>query len=296
MRRLMQADETAGTPAGPGGADTPPGGPDEQIGVRGVTLQYWSRDRTFVEALSRVDLSIRGGEFIALLGPSGCGKSSLLRVLCGLTKPTSGEIAFRGSAGNASGRAARGAGVGARSVGLVPQAATLLPWLKVLDNVLLPAKILGLPRAEAETRARELLEMTGLAGFEDRYPRQLSGGMQQRVSIARALIHDPQVLLMDEPFAALDALNRERLSAELQSIWLATGKTVVFVTHSISEAVFLADRIVVMSRRPGRIISEFPVTEARPRSLDRTSPESEELSATIRGVLEGDAGSEVERI
>jgi NitT/TauT family transport system ATP-binding protein len=295
MRRLIQADKAADTPAGPGTV-RPDGGPDEQIGVRGVTLRYWTRDRVHVDALSRVDLSIRDGEFIALLGPSGCGKSSLLRVLCGLTKPSSGEILMRGAPVNGSGRSARGAGVGARSVGLVPQAATLLPWLKVLDNVLLPAKILRLPKAESVARARELLKMTGLAGFEDRYPRQLSGGMQQRVSIARALIHDPQVLLMDEPFAALDALNRERLSAELQSIWMATGKTVVFVTHSISEAVFLADRIVVMSRRPGRIISEFPVAEARPRGLDRTSAESEELSATIRGVLEGDAGSEVERI
>jgi NitT/TauT family transport system ATP-binding protein len=256
--------------------------PDEQFGVRDVTLRYWSRDATYVEALSSVDLSIRKGEFVALLGPSGCGKSSLLRILCGLSEPTSGELRYQG----------RPAARANRLVGLVPQAATLLPWLKVVDNVLLPAKILRLPKRQARDRAMELLEMTGLAGFENKYPRQLSGGMQQRVSIARALLHDPDLLLMDEPFAALDALTRERMSDELQSIWLATGKTVVFVTHSISEAVFLSDRILVMSRRPGRVISEFTVRAPRPRRLDKGSAESTALSATIRRVLEGDAGKD----
>ncbi len=272
---------TTGTPAA--GGVTPyvvAHTPDEQFGVRDLTLQYWSRDATYVEALSSVDLSIKKGEFIALLGPSGCGKSSLLRILCGLTEPTSGELDYQG----------RPAGEASRLVGLVPQAATLLPWLKVVDNVLLPARILGLPKEAARERAMELLEMTGLAGFENKYPRQLSGGMQQRVSIARALLHDPDLLLMDEPFAALDALTRERMSDELQAIWMATGKTVVFVTHSISEAVFLADRILVMSRRPGRIISEFTVRAGRPRSLDKGTEESTALSATIRRVLEGDAG------
>jgi NitT/TauT family transport system ATP-binding protein len=174
----------------------------------------------------------------------------------------------------------------------VPQAATLMPWLKVVDNVMLPAKILRLNKKDARERAMSLLEMTGLAGFEKKYPRQLSGGMQQRVSIARALLHDPDLLLMDEPFAALDALTRERMSDELQSLWMATGKTVVFVTHSISEAVFLADRILVMSRRPGRIISEFVVRAERPRRLDKDAAEAAALSATIRRVLEGDAGRE----
>jgi NitT/TauT family transport system ATP-binding protein len=182
---------------------------------------------------------------------------------------------------------------GRHRVGLVPQAATLMPWLKVVDNVLVPAKVLRLPKAQAVRRANELLEMTGLAGFEKKYPKQLSGGMQQRVSIARALLHDPELLLMDEPFAALDALTRERMSAELQSIWMATGKTVLFVTHSISEAVFLADRILVMSARPGRIVAEFEVTRPRPRGLDDPTEESDRLVATIRGVLEGDSREEV---
>ncbi|WNI16466.1 ABC transporter ATP-binding protein [Actinacidiphila sp. ITFR-21] len=256
--------------------------PDEQFGVRGMTLRYWSRDASYVEALSDVDLSIEQGEFIALLGPSGCGKSSLLRILCGLTEPTSGEIDFRG----------RPIGKAERRVGLVPQAATLMPWLNIVENVMLPARILRLSKTKARQRAMELLEMTGLAGFEKHYPRQLSGGMQQRASIARALVHDPDLLLMDEPFAALDALTRERMSDELQRIWLATGKTVVFVTHSIGEAVFLADRILVMSRRPGRIISEFVPEAERPRRLDKGIDEDAALTATIRHVLEGDAVQE----
>jgi NitT/TauT family transport system ATP-binding protein len=253
--------------------------PDAHVSMRDIVLRYWSRDASYVEALQEIDLSIQPGEFVALLGPSGCGKSSLLRILAGLIEPTAGSLEFQGSPAQRR----------QHKVGLVPQAATLMPWLKVVDNVLIPAKVLRLPRAAATERAHELLEMTGLAGFEKKYPRQLSGGMQQRVSIARALLHDPELLLMDEPFAALDALTRERMSAELQSIWMATGKTVLFVTHSISEAVFLADRIIVMSSRPGRIIAEFEVTRSRPRGLDDATEESDVLAATIRGVLEGDS-------
>jgi NitT/TauT family transport system ATP-binding protein len=258
------------------GSDMPA---DAHVAMRDIVLRYWSRDATYVEALREIDLTIEQGEFVALLGPSGCGKSSLLRILAGLIEPTAGSLALRG------GPVRRGQ----HKVGLVPQAATLMPWLKVVDNVLMPAKVLRLPRAQADRRAHELLEMTGLAGFEKKYPRQLSGGMQQRVSIARALLHDPELLLMDEPFAALDALTRERMAAELQSIWMATGKTVLFVTHSISEAVFLADRIVVMSSRPGRVIAEFEVARPRPRGLDDTTEESDVLAATIRGVLDGDS-------
>ncbi|HVV18623.1 MAG TPA: ABC transporter ATP-binding protein [Pseudonocardiaceae bacterium] len=249
------------------------------VAMRDIMLQYWSRDASYVEALHEIDLTIAEGEFVAVLGPSGCGKSSLLRILAGLIEPTRGTLRFRGKPVQRR----------EHKVGLVPQAATLMPWLKVVENVLMPAKVLRLPKAAAVRRAHELLEMTGLAGFEKKYPRQLSGGMQQRVSIARALLHDPELLLMDEPFAALDALTRERMSAELQSIWMATGKTVLFVTHSISEAVFLADRILVMSSRPGRIIAEFEVTRPRPRGLDEADEESERLAATIRGVLEGDS-------
>jgi NitT/TauT family transport system ATP-binding protein len=253
------------------------------VAMRDIVLRYWSRDATYVEALHDVDLTVREGEFVALLGPSGCGKSSLLRILAGLLSPTEGSLLLRGQPVQPR----------QHKVGLVPQAATLMPWLKVLDNVLVPAKVQHLPKAAAVRRAHELLEMTGLTGFEQKYPRQLSGGMQQRVSIARALLHDPELLLMDEPFAALDALTRERLSVELQSIWMGTGKTVLFVTHSISEAVFLADRIVVMSSRPGRIVAEFEVTAPRPRGLDDAPEESDKLVATIRGVLEGDARQEV---
>ncbi|HEY3751109.1 MAG TPA: ABC transporter ATP-binding protein [Pseudonocardiaceae bacterium] len=256
---------------------------DSHVAMRDIMLQYWSRDATYVEALQEIDLTIQEGEFVALLGPSGCGKSSLLRILAGLIEPTAGTLTLRGEPTKR----------GRHRVGLVPQAATLMPWLKVVDNVLVPAKVLRLPKAQAVRRANELLEMTGLAGFEKKYPKQLSGGMQQRVSIARALLHDPELLLMDEPFAALDALTRERMSAELQSIWMATGKTVLFVTHSISEAVFLADRILVMSARPGRIVAEFEVTRPRPRGLDDPTEESDRLVATIRGVLEGDSREEV---
>ena len=252
------------------------GGGGEALAVKDVSLRYWSKDSTYVQALTDVDLSVRDREFVALLGPSGCGKSSLLRIFCGLTAPTAGELLYRG----------KPASQGRHKVGLVPQQATLLPWLRVIDNVLVPAKVLKLDKAKSRERAMELLEMTGLAGFEKRYPRQLSGGMQQRVNVARALVHDPDFLLMDEPFAALDALTRDRMSAELQSIWMATQKTVVFVTHSISEAIFLADRIVVMSARPGRIAAEFTVSAPRPRQLDHVYLESEQLSAEIRGVLE----------
>jgi NitT/TauT family transport system ATP-binding protein len=264
----------------PTGTDMPA---DSHVAMRDIMLQYWSRDATYVEALQEIDLTIQEGEFVALLGPSGCGKSSLLRILAGLIEPTAGTLTLRGEPTKR----------GRHRVGLVPQAATLMPWLKVVDNVLVPAKVLRLPKAQAVRRANELLEMTGLAGFEKKYPKQLSGGMQQRVSIARALLHDPELLLMDEPFAALDALTRERMSAELQSIWMATGKTVLFVTHSISEAVFLADRILVMSARPGRIVAEFEVTRPRPRGLDDPTEESDRLVATIRGVLEGDSREEV---
>jgi NitT/TauT family transport system ATP-binding protein len=252
--------------------------------IENLNLTYWAKDASYVEALKNVDLSVERGEFIALLGPSGCGKSSLLRVVCGLTTATSGSARLNG----ADVTGAR------RSVGLVPQAATLLPWLKVIDNVLLPAKILRLPKEAARQRAYDLLEMTGLKGFEGKYPRELSGGMQQRVSVARALLHDPDFLLMDEPFAALDALTRDRMSAELQSIWMATGKTVLFVTHSINEALFLADRVIVMTARPGRIVADHRLTSPRPRRLDSPSPENDRLAASIRGVLEGredDAGA-----
>jgi NitT/TauT family transport system ATP-binding protein len=273
----LAADANAGTGAGPVSSEVA-----DHVRVDSLSLRYRGRDGSRVHALDNVDLRIKNREFVAVLGPSGCGKSTLLRVLAGLIEPTEGTVSFVGEDGRPA----------SDLVGLVPQAATLMPWLRVIDNVLLPAKILRLPRQPAQEKALELIDMIGLKGFERRYPRELSGGMQQRVGIARALLHDPKILLMDEPFAALDALTRERLSVELQSIWLSTGKTAFFVTHSISEAVFLADRVLVMSRRPGRIIAEFTVPDARPRGIGHASPESDEIAASIRTVLERDASQE----
>ena len=209
-------------------------------------------------ALDRFDLTIREGEFVSMLGPSGCGKSTLLRVACGLMRPTSGAMELRG-------REILGP---TSDIGIVFQQPTLLPWKSVVENVLVPCDILRLPRARTKPRALELLHLMGLASFADHYPGELSGGMQQRVGLARGLVHDPDLLLMDEPFAALDALTREQMAIELQKLWLRQTKSVMFITHSIPEAVFLSDRIVVLSSRPGRVIRELSIDLPRPRALD----------------------------
>jgi NitT/TauT family transport system ATP-binding protein len=193
-----------------------------------------------------------------VVGPSGCGKSTLLRILCGLERRSGGAIRF-------AGRALEGP---SRQVGIVLQAPVLLAWRTVLDNVLLPVEVQRLNRAEHLDRAQALLEMAGLSGFAKRYPFELSGGMQQRVSICRALIHDPSFLLMDEPFGALDAMTRETMNLELLRIWKESRKTAILVTHSIPEAVFLADRVVAMSPRPGRIAEIIPIDLPRPRTLE----------------------------
>jgi NitT/TauT family transport system ATP-binding protein len=225
---------------------------------RNVSKTYQTIEDERIHALADIDLAVREGEFLTVVGPSGCGKSTLLRLLAGTLPKTSGEIFIRGVPV-----------VGPRrDIGIVFQTATLLPWRNVLQNTLLPADVQGLDRSTYTERARSLLRMVGLAGFERKYPFELSGGMQQRVSITRALVHDPAVLLMDEPFGALDALTREQMNLDLQRIWAASGKTVFLITHSISEAVFLADRVVVMSARPGRILAELKVTFPRPRTLD----------------------------
>lgn len=223
--------------------------------LRGVGLTYATR-RGEIDALDGVDLQVGAGEFVALLGPSGCGKSTVLKLAAGLMQATRGEVLLAAQPVNGPGRDA----------GVVFQKPNLLPWKSVLENVLLPARTLGMPRAAANVRARQMLELVGLADFATDYPFELSGGMQQRVGIARMLLHDPQLLLMDEPFAALDALSREALTLELQRIWGQQRKSVLFITHSIQEAVFLADRVLVMSPRPGRIIEELPVPLARPRT------------------------------
>lgn len=222
-----------------------------------VSLTYATR-RGAIEAIKAVDLSIAPGEFVAVLGPSGCGKSTMLKLAAGLLQASAGQI-------NVAGQAISGP---SRSSGVVFQKPNLLPWKTVLANVLLPAQTLGLPLAPARARAIELLELVGLAGFANDYPFELSGGMQQRVGIARMLLHDPALLLMDEPFAALDALSRESLTLELQRIWSSYRKSALFITHSIQEAVFLADRVLVMSPRPGAIIEELSIPLPRPRTLD----------------------------
>lgn len=225
-----------------------------------VNKAYGTGDASLL-ALHDVNLDIRGGEFVAVVGPSGCGKSTMLRVVAGLIPPGSGEVWIGGSR-------VRGT---RRDIGIVFQSPVLFPWRTVLENVLLPIDVQGLHRNDNLAKARELLALVGLRDFETRYPAELSGGMQQRVGIARALVHDPSILLMDEPFGALDAMTREHMNVELQRLWQSRTKTVLFITHSISEAVFLADRVVVMTPRPGRIAEVIEITLPRSRSLDMMS-------------------------
>jgi NitT/TauT family transport system ATP-binding protein len=226
-----------------------------------------------VLALDGIDCTIRHGSFVTVVGPSGCGKSTLLRILAGLLDYDVGRVLLDGQPIHGT----------RRDVGVVFQSSILLPWRTVLDNVLLPAEVLGLDRRRARERAMQLLHMVRLDGFEHKLPRQLSGGMQQRASIARALLHDPKILLMDEPFGALDAMTRERMNLELQRIWMESGKTVVLITHSIPEAVFLGDVVFVMSARPGRLERVVPIDIPRPRTMDAMSdPAFAQATAGIR--------------
>ncbi|NJP33165.1 ABC transporter ATP-binding protein [Micromonospora thermarum] len=230
------------------------------IRLSGVSRTFDGRSGR-VEALRGIDLEVAEGEFVAVVGRSGCGKSTLLRLVAGLLPVTAGEVTVGGTPIIRP----------RRDVAMLFQRPALLPWRTVLDNVLLPVEIFGWKRAKHHDRARQLLEVAGLAGFEKRLPHELSGGMQQRVALCRSLIGEPRVMLMDEPFSALDALTREELSGELQRIHMETSATVVFVTHSIDEAVLLADRVVVLSPRPGRIRSIVDVTIPRPRTLGRNA-------------------------
>ncbi|MCN0179710.1 ABC transporter ATP-binding protein [Salinispora arenicola] len=230
------------------------------IRLSGVSRSFDGRSGR-VEALRDINLDIADGEFVAVLGRSGCGKSTLLRLVAGLLPVTAGAVTV------ADTPVARPR----QDVAMLFQRPALLPWRTVLDNVLLPVEIFGWKRAQHRDRARQLLELAGLTGFEKRLPHELSGGMQQRVSLCRSLISQPRVMLMDEPFSALDALTREELSGELQRIHMETSATVVFVTHSIEEAVLLADRVVVLSPRPGRIRDIVDVAIPRPRTLGRNA-------------------------
>jgi NitT/TauT family transport system ATP-binding protein len=232
------------------------------IAVHEVAKTYATRAGP-VPALDRVSLEVAEGEFVAVVGRSGCGKSTMLKIIAGLLPKSRGRVEVDGAEVTAP----------LRDAGIVFQTPTLLAWRSVLDNVLLPAEFLRLDRAAARRRALELLELVGLQGFERRYPRELSGGMQQRAAISRALVHDPRLLLLDEPFGALDALTREEMNLELLRIWSQRRKTSLLITHSIAEAVFLADRVVVMTPRPGRVAEIVPVTLPRPRTaVVRLSP------------------------
>ena len=247
------------------------------IEIRGLSLVFATADAPVI-ALSNVDLSIRRGEFVSFIGPSGCGKTTLMRVIADLEQQTEGEITVNG----VSPREARLA----RAYGYVFQAPALYPWRSVQANVTLPLEIKKMPRAERIKRASRYLEMVGLTGFERKFPWQLSGGMQQRVSIARALSFEPQLLLMDEPFGALDEITRDHLNEHLIRLWEQTRKTVVFVTHSIAEAVFLSSRIVVMSPRPGRIIDVIDNNLSGKRTLDiRDSSEFLAVAHRVREAL-----------
>jgi NitT/TauT family transport system ATP-binding protein len=253
------------------------------VELAGVAKTYRRGGRE-THALEAIDLAIRPGEFLAIVGPSGCGKSTLLRIVAGLHLATSGETRVAGRIVDRP----------QTELGIVFQSPVLLDWRTAIDNVLVQVELRGLDPRAYRDRAMRLLEQVGLAEFADRYPHELSGGMRQRVAIARALIHDAPLLLMDEPFGALDALTREQMRLDLEALWLASKKTVLFITHSIDEAVLLADRVVVMSPRPGRIERIFTPALPRPRGLDaRRSREFTDTAEAItqiflaRGVLHG---------
>jgi NitT/TauT family transport system ATP-binding protein len=270
MASAMPAASLAPRRSAPAAAST-----DTQCLVRIAGLQkiYKTRDGNDIHALKDIDLDIRDAEFISIVGPSGCGKTTLLKILAGILSRTSGDVTM-------AGRRLSGP---SRELGVVFQAPVLLPWRTVLQNVMVPIQVQRRDRAVFEARARALIAMVGLAGFEHKYPSELSGGMQQRVGICRALVHDPSFLLMDEPFGALDAMTRESMNEELQRLWRENRKTILLVTHSIPEAVYLADRVVVMTPRPGRIVDVLDIDLPRPRTLAmQNTPEFGRFVAAIR--------------
>ncbi len=253
------------------------------ISVSGVS-KIFRRDATETVALDNVSLNVARGEFISIVGPSGCGKSTLMRLVAGLMLPTRGDVLVFG----------RKVSAPVTDLGIVFQSPILLEWRDVLANVLFQVEIRGLAAATYRDRALKLLSQVGLSDFSDRYPHELSGGMRQRAAIARALLHDPPLLLMDEPFGALDALTREQMRIDLEALWLATRKTVLFITHSIDEAVLLSDKVIVMSPRPGRVERCLDIPLSRPRGLGaRRDPQFTALTEEIteiflaRGVLTG---------
>jgi NitT/TauT family transport system ATP-binding protein len=248
------------------------------VSLRGVTKTYDSG----IVALGPIDLKVRAGEFVSLLGPSGCGKSTALRLIAGLSAPTSGavRVSKRGAPGH--------------SIGFVFQEPTLMPWTSIRENVRLPLKLMHAPQAEADARVDEALAQVGLTEFAEAYPRELSGGMKMRVSLARALVTDPDILLMDEPFAALDEITRFRLNNDLLSLWRDLHKTVIFVTHSVFESVYLSQRVIVMTPRPGRLAAEFRIDTAEPRGEDfRTSAEYVAVCREVSAALARASGEKL---
>jgi NitT/TauT family transport system ATP-binding protein len=282
-RRPRDAELTAGAPEGESRFRQAFGG-----GGRRVTIGVERLDKTYrtragaVEAVRHVDFDVHDGEFVSLVGPSGCGKSTLLHIVAGLIPYDSGTVHVGGQPVRA----------GRRDVGIMLQRPVLLPWRTVIANVLLPADVYALDGKESRDRAQQLLELVGLQGFEDKHAWELSGGMQQRASLARLLLPDPSILLMDEPFAALDEFTRERLNGELARLHERLGRSVLYVTHNIPEAVFLSDRVVVLKARPGEVLEIVDIDLPRPREIELVSnPRTAEISAHIRRMLsESEAG------
>ena len=275
-RPNLRLIETPEVPA----ARVPAHAGEPAIGIKALTKTYRTRDGD-VPTLRPIDLDIADGEFVAVVGPSGCGKSTLLKLIAGLIEPTSGSIEVGG----------KEVVEPPDDVGIVFQSPVLLAWRSVLANIMMPVEVRKLDYASHLERAKALIKTARLEGFENKYPWQLSGGMQQRAAICRALVHDPKIVLMDEPFGALDALTRERMNLELQRIHFETKKTIVLITHSIPESVFLADRVVVMSDRPGTIEAIYDVPLPRPRSLEvMGTPVFAELAKQVRSHFYAEGG------
>jgi NitT/TauT family transport system ATP-binding protein len=278
---LQDGIASGATPNRTAAGQTPFPAPAEQPAIRLDQVEKWFSTRDGpVHALAATDLAVRQREFVVLLGPSGCGKTTLLRMIGGLIAPTRGRLQVMQRDLWKNGARQPDA---LSDLGIVFQDANLFPWRSIEDNVALPLELKGVAKRERLSRARALTALVGIAGFEKRWPSELSGGMRQRAAIARALSHDPDILLMDEPFGALDAMTRDIMNIELQNIWMKTRKTIVLVTHSIPEAVFLADRVVLLSPRPGRIDTIVEVDFERPRSLDvQTSEKFQAIASDLR--------------
>jgi NitT/TauT family transport system ATP-binding protein len=278
----LLGEQLAGSMNTPFRADTLD--PAVEIRLGGLEHRYRTGRGEDVLALTGIDLSIRRGEFMVLIGPSGCGKTTMLRIMAGLIRPSTGRVDIAGRP-LWKGRARDDAAV--KKLGVAFQEANLFPWMNIEQNIALPMKLSGVGKAERLAKARVLTELVGITGFEKRWPRELSGGMRQRAAIARALSLDPNILLLDEPFGALDSMTRDRMNLELQQIWTRQGCTIVLVTHSINEAVYLADRIVLLSPRPGKMDTVIDVPFGRPRDADSVSrPEFQEIARDLRHRLD----------